>query len=148
MAANCRLVLSHVIGERSQENADQLVSNTAKRLRSMPLFVTDGLRLYAAALRKQYGKLQPFAPTGKRGRPRSPKLTVDELLKYAQVIKMRANGRLKKVVKRIIFGKDIDHKMISTSYIERQNLTCRQDNNRISRKTIGFSKETAELVCV
>ena len=74
------------------------VSNTAKRLRSMSLFVTDGLRLYAAALRKQYGKLQPFAPTGKRGRPQSPKLTVDELLKYAQVIKMRVNGRLKKVV--------------------------------------------------
>ena len=35
--------------------------------------------------------------------------------------------------------------MISTSYIERQNLTCRQDNNRISRKTIGFSKKTVEL---
>jgi len=34
------------------------------------------------------------------------------VLKYAQVIKMRVNGRLKKVVKRIIFGKDIDHKMI------------------------------------
>ena len=119
MAANCRLVLSHVIGKRSQKNADQLVLNTAKRLRSMPLFVTDGLRLYAAALRKQYGKLQPFAPTGKRGRPRSPKLIVDDLLKYAQVIKMRIDGRLKKVVKKIIFGKDIDHKMISTSYIER-----------------------------
>jgi hypothetical protein len=111
----------------------------------MPLFVTDGLRLYAADLRKQYGKLQPFAPTGKRGRARSPKLIVDDILKYAQVIKMRINDRLKKVVKRIIFGKDIDHKMISTSYIERQNLTCRQDNNRISRKTIGFSKETKEL---
>ena len=145
MAANCRLVLSHVIGERSQENADQLVSNTAKRLRSMPLFVTDGLRLYAAALRNQHGILQPLASPGKRGRPRSPKLIVDDLLKYAQVIKMRIDGRLKKVVKKIIFGKDIDHKMISTSYIERQNLTCRQDNNRISRKTIGFSKKTKEL---
>ena len=82
MAANCRLVLSHVIGERSQENADKIVSNTAKRLRSMPLFVADGLRLYVAALRKQYGKLQLFAPTGKRGRPRSPKLIVDDLLKF------------------------------------------------------------------
>jgi transposase-like protein len=49
MAANCRLVLSHVVGERSQKIADQLVSNTAKKLRSMPLFVTDGLRLYTAA---------------------------------------------------------------------------------------------------
>jgi hypothetical protein len=28
-------------------------------------FVTDGLRIYAAALRKQYGKLQQFAPTGR-----------------------------------------------------------------------------------
>jgi transposase-like protein len=98
MAANCRLVLSHVIGERSQKNADKIVSNTAKRLKSMPLFVTDGLRLYVAALRKQYGKQQQFAPTGKRGRPRSPKLIVDDLLKYAQVIKMRVDGKLKKVV--------------------------------------------------
>ena len=87
MAANCRLVLSHVIGERSQKNADQLVSNTAKRLRSKPLFVTDELKLYTTALRKQYGKLKPFAPTSKRGRPRSPKLIVDDLLKYAQSLK-------------------------------------------------------------
>ncbi|MGV8115881.1 MULTISPECIES: hypothetical protein [Methanothrix] len=35
--------------------------------------------------------------------------------------------------------------MISTSYIERLNLTCRQDNNRISRKTIAFSKKAEEL---
>lgn len=137
MAANCRLVLSHVVGERSQKIADQLVSNTAKKLRSMPLFVTDGLRLYTAALRKQYGKLQQFAPTGKRGRPRIPKLIVDDLLKYAQVIKMRVNGRLNKVIKRIIFGKNVDPKMISTSYIERQNLTCRQDNNGSSLISVG-----------
>ncbi len=145
MARDSRLVLSHVVGERSQKVADQLVANTAKRLRSIPLFVTDGLKFYTIALRKQYGKLQYFTPTGKRGRPRSPKLIVDELFKYAQVIKIRVEGRLKKVVKKIIFGGNIDPKMISTSYIERQNLTCRQDNNRISRKTIGFSKKTAEL---
>jgi IS1 family transposase len=145
MATESRLVLSHVVGERSQKKADQLVANTVKKLKSIPLYVTDGLKLYTNALRKQYGKLKPFAPTGKRGRPRSPRLIVDELLKYAQVIKMRAEGRLKKVFKRIIFGENIDPKMISTSYIERHNLTCRQDNNRISRKTIGFSKKTEEL---
>jgi hypothetical protein len=70
---------------------------------------------------------------------------VDDLLKYAQVIKMRVEGRLNKVIKRIIFGENVDPKMISTSYVERQNLTCRQDNNRISRKTIGFSKKAVEL---
>lgn len=138
-------MLSHVIGERSQKSADDLVANTAKKLQSIPLYVIDGLKLYTTALRKQYGKLIRFAPTGKRGRPRNPKLIVSDLLEYAQVIKIRAKGRLDKVIKRIIFGKDINPKMISTSYIERQNLTCRQDNNRISRKTIGFSKKTEEL---
>lgn len=145
MATGCRLVLSHVVGPRSQKSADQLVVNTAKRLRSIPLFVTDGLKFYVNALKKQYGKLQHFPPTGRRGRPRSPKLIVDNLLNYAQVIKTRAKGKLNRVVKKVIFGENIDSKMISTSYIERQNLTCRQDNNRISRKTIGFSKKHVEL---
>jgi len=115
MAANSRLVLSHIVGERSQKIADELVASTAKKLKSMPLLVPDGLKLYTVALRKQYGKLRVFASTGRRGRPRSPKLIVDDLLKYAQVIKMRVNGKLNKVVKRIIFGENIDPKMISTS---------------------------------
>lgn len=145
MATSSRLVVSHVIGERSQEMADNLVANTAKHLGSMPLFVTDGLKFYPNALLKQYGQLQAFPRTGKRGRPRSPRLVASDLLKYAQIIKEKAGGALKKVTKRIIYGKDIDSKMISTSYIERLNLTCRQDNNRISRKTIGFSKRTRGL---
>jgi IS1 family transposase len=145
VAASSRLVLSHVIGERSQEMANNLVANTAKHLGSMPLFVTDGLKIYSNALLKQYGQLQVFPRTGKRGRPRSPRLVASDLLKYAQVIKERAGNTLKKVIKRIIYGKDIDPRMISTSYIERLNLTCRQDNNRISRKTIGFSKRTKGL---
>ena len=47
--------------------------------------------------------------------------------------------------KRIIFGQNIDQSKISTSLLERQNLTFRQDNNRISRKTIGFSKKIKSL---
>ncbi len=49
-------------------------------------------------------------------------------------------------MKKIIFGKDIEHKQISTSLLERQSLTFRQDNNRISRKTIGFSKKVECLI--
>jgi IS1 family transposase len=145
MATDCRLVLSHVVGERSQKSADRLVNRTAQCLKAMPLFVTDGLKFYKIALLKQYGKLQSFGRTGKRGRPRLPRSIPDELLKYAQVIKQRAGSVLIRVEKRVIFGKNIDPKMVSTSYIERQNLTCRQDNNRISRKTIGFSKEEEPL---
>lgn len=145
MATESRLVLSHFVGERSQKSADLLIKRTAQRLKAMPLFVTDGLKFYKIALLKQYGKLQGFVRTGKRGRPRLSRLIPDKLLKYAQVIKQRAGGVLKRVEKRVIFGENIDLKMVSTSYVERQNLTCRQDNNRISRKTIGFSKEEDPL---
>ncbi len=141
MAAESRLVLSHVVGERSQKSADRLVKRTARCLKALPLFVTDGLKFYKIALLKQYGRLQSFERTGKRGRPRITRLIPDKLLKYAQIIKQRSGSILTGVEKRVIFGEDIESKFISTSYIERQNLTCRQDNNRISRKTIGFSKE-------
>jgi hypothetical protein len=94
-------------------------------LKDIPLFVTDGLKFYRIALLKQYGRLQDFARTGKRGRPRLSRRIPDELLKYAQIIKQRAGCVSKRVEKKAIFGEDIDPKMISTSYIERQNLTCR-----------------------
>ncbi len=63
-----------------------------------------------------------------------------------QVIKDRDEGKSKKVEKKVIFGAHIEQNQISTSLIERQNLTFRQDNNRVSRKTIGFSKLAKWLV--
>lgn len=67
------------------------------------------------------------------------------ILKYAQVVKKRKGGKLRKVEKNVIFGEDIEQSAISTSLIERQKLTFRQDN-RVSRKTIGFSKIAKWLV--
>jgi IS1 family transposase len=141
MAPESRMVLSHAVGERNQMMAREIVTKTAKRLASIPLFVTDGLRFYASALLDQYGQWVAYPPTGKRGRPRKDRLVPKEELRYAQVIKDRQEGRLVEVIKRAVFGRDIDTQLISTSLIERLNLTLRQDNNRISRKTIGFSKK-------
>ena len=145
MAPECRFSLSHSVGERNRMMARELVTKTAKRLASMPLFVTDGLRFYASALLEQYGQRIRFPPTGKRGRPRKDRLFPDEKLRYAQVIKVRQEGRLKEVVRRTIFGEAVKKKLISTSLIERLNLSMRQENNRISRKTIGFSKKIEGL---
>ena len=89
---------------------------------------------------KQFGILREFPRTGKRGRPKKPKIVPSDDLRYAQVVKTRKNGVLKKVEKKIIFGEEIEQSEISTTLLERQNLTFRQDNNRVSRKTIGFSK--------
>lgn len=42
------------------------------------------------------------------------------------------------IEKQVIYGenKDINEDIISTAYIERENLTLRQDNNRLTRKTL------------
>jgi hypothetical protein len=125
--------------------AREIVAKTAKKLASIPLFVTDGLRFYTGALLEQYGQWIKYPQTGKRGRPRKDRLVPDEKLRYAQVIKIRQEGRLKEVTRKAIFGKDIEKKLISTSLIERLNLSLRQENNRISRKTIGFSKKIEGL---
>jgi IS1 family transposase len=141
-APESRLIIDFVLGPRKQYVADELVEITDKHLSDIkPLFVTDGLKFYAEALLKKYGKLVEFPKTGKRGRPRKPALIPDKNLKYAQVIKNKKERKLHKVEKRVVFGKNINQSEISTSLLERQNLTFRQDNNRISRKTIGFSKK-------
>jgi hypothetical protein len=72
-----------------RKSADRLEKKTAHCLKSLPLFVTDGLKFYKIALLKQYGMLQSFVRTGERGRPRLSKLIPNKLLKYALIIKHR-----------------------------------------------------------
>jgi IS1 family transposase len=145
-APGCRLIVDFIIGPRKQYVADRLLELIAKHLsNSIPLFVTDGLKLYTEAILKKYGELVEFPKTGKRGRPKKPKIVPLKNLRYAQVIKNREGGKVKEIVKRVIFGDKIEQNQISTSLLERQNLTFRQDNNRISRKTIGFSKKVERL---
>ena len=145
-APSCRLIVDFIIGPRKQYVADKLLESVSKRLKSIPLLVTDGLKFYAEAILKKYGELMEFPKTGKRGRPKNPKIVPLKNLRYAQVIKDRDKGKSKKVERKVIFGDHIEQNQISTSLLERQNLTFRQDNNRVSRKTIGFSKKAEWLV--
>ena len=144
-APSCRLIVDFVIGPRKQHIADKLLELVSKCLKSIPLFVTDGLKFYAEAILKKYGELMEFPRTWLRGRPKKPKVVPKKDLRYAQVIKNEDEGGSKKVVRKVIFGDNIEQNQISTSLLERQNLTFRQDNNRVSRKTIGFSKRVEWL---
>ena len=69
-APSCRLIVDFIIGPRKQYVADKLLESVSKRLKSIPLFVTDGLKFYAEAILKKYGKLMEFPKKGKRGRPK------------------------------------------------------------------------------
>lgn len=146
-APDTRLIVAFTVGPRKQYVADELVKLTDDCLSdNKPVYVTDGLDFYKVALLNHYGLRVEYPKTGKRGRPKNPKIVPPHDLKYAQVVKKRNGGKLKGVEKRVIFGEGIEQSEISTSLIERQNLTFRQDNNRVSRKTIGFSKLAKWLV--
>jgi hypothetical protein len=103
------------------------------------------LDAYGVALKARHCLLQRFPRTGRRGRPRRPKLVACPELRYAQVVKQRdERGRLLGVVKRSVFG-EVPLEQVHTVYIERQNLNYRHENRRLTRKTIAFSKSADAL---
>jgi len=63
---------------------------------------------------------------------------------YLQVIKKREGSKLVSVTTKVIYGDPDEVKKIlgeHTAYVERTNLTSRQMNGRLVRKTLSFSKE-------
>jgi IS1 family transposase/transposase-like protein len=149
-----RLVLAFVVGKRTQESANLLLDRVKLVTdEHIPFFTSDQLPEYKDALLYAYGSWFKPERKGDRGRfPHARLVPVDGLL-YANVVKVRENGRVTEVKTRIIFGKPEEiaaqlanspvSEMINTSFVERDNLTQRQCNRRLTRKTNGFSKEIA-----
>jgi IS1 family transposase len=140
-----KIILAAHLGDMTQKAANEVVKQTCDRINenNLPLFVTDGRKYYKKVLLDRYSYIAKFPKTGKRGRPKKPKQKLLKKLKYAQVVRKRDGKDLIDISKRIIFGnsEDIKDFEISTSYIERKNLNLRQENKRLVRKTLAYSKE-------
>jgi len=151
-----RMVLSFVVGKRTQENANLLV----KRVHQIsdghiPFFTSDQLAAYPTALLQTYGEWIQPERKGNRGKHPKPRRVIPETLRYAQVVKERENGRVVDVSYRVVYGQEQDieeylkqspvSQTINTSFVERDNLALRQSNRRLTRKTNGFSKEITGL---
>jgi IS1 family transposase/transposase-like protein len=152
-----RLAAAFVVGKRDQDNANVLLERLhAVSCGYIPFFTSDQLPHYARALLHVYGIPEVILHIpGKRGPKPRPKLLPPSHLHYAQVVKRRKGGRVVKVTTKIIFGTEeaVQHRLavspvsqtINTSFVERNNLTCRQCNGRLSRKVLSFSKDLTWL---
>jgi hypothetical protein len=159
-APEFRLRLTSLVGNRNLYSARRLLRKIQERLDgSLPLFTSDSLKHYAVVLLELFGQWEKPRPTGLPGRPCKARRVPMSELRYAQVHKQRQGGRVIEVTQNVIYGKrhrvqlqaaglqraDGTEGQINTSYIERDNLTLRQELRRLTRKTSGFSKNRREL---
>jgi len=152
-----KIVVAFVAGKRQLPEAEELLQKVFTRTdTTTPFFTSDELKHYKDALLKVYGVQEVVEPTGKRGRPRKPKVHPVEDLDYAVVHKERKKGRVVRVTTRVVFGSPerIEQKLenspvsshVNTSFVERNNLSIRAGGARFTRKSLCFSKRKKLLI--
>jgi IS1 family transposase len=127
MSASSKAIISYQVGKRNEDNTKAFLWDLRERIINAPEISTDGWSPYEGAVEEAFGTECRY---GQIVKAYSGEPAIDTARRYSP-------GHVVAVSRRSVVGAP---RNISTSYIERQNLSLRMQSRRFTRLTNGFSK--------